>query len=230
MSSDIPALSLFIPFFNEMEALPVAVAEAREGLAGVDHEILLVDDGSRDGSGELADRLAEEHEAVRVIHHPENRKYGGALTTGFREARGRVVCYSDADLPVEISAFVEALPLLEDHDLVVGYPTNMQTRLRRQVYTRGYWVLASTLLGLRVRNINFSFKLLRRELVDRLTLGARTGFVDAQLLAEARRLDARVAQVPIEARPRRVGVSHFDSIGCAVETGVELVGWWWNSR
>ena len=232
MPPESPSLSLFIPFYDELEALPEVVAQALEVLGGWggEHEIVLVDDGSSDGSERLALELAERHEVVRVVRHESNQGYGAALCTGFAACTGAVVCYSDADLPVDLQRFVEVLPLLEEADLVVGYPRDWVKTPRRQLYTAAYRALVRLLLGVRVRDVNFSFKLLRRELLERMELDARTGLIDAQLLAEAGRLGARRTEVEVAYQERRHGNSHFDHPSKALETGVELLRWWWRSR
>ena len=113
----------------------------------------------------------------------------------------------------------------EDADIVIGYPTGGRRPLHRRVYTWGYNRLVQAVLRLSVRDANFSFKLLRRSLVERVELSAETGFIDAQLLAEARRLDARLIERPVPAQQRKFGTSHFDSPIIAVRTGVELIRW-----
>ena len=223
---------MFVPFHDELEALPEAV----EAILDVfddrpeTFELILVDDGSRDGSGRLADALADRHDAVRVVRHPVNRGYGAALSTGFTSATGDVVCYSDADLPVRVQEFVDALPLLDEADLVIGHPRGWTKTLRRRAYTAVYRRLVQLLLGLKVRDVNFSFKLIRRELLDRIILEAQTGFVDAELLVQAVRLDGRLVEREVAYCERKVGSTHFDSPRVALATGRELLAWWWATR
>jgi glycosyltransferase involved in cell wall biosynthesis len=228
----VSSISMFVPFQDELEALPHAVRAILDVFGGWSgaFELILVDDGSRDGSGPLADALADQHDAVRVVRHTVNRGYGAALSTGFAAATGDIVCYSDADLPVEAQEFFEALPLLDDADLVVGYPRGWTKTLRRRTYTAGYRHLVRLLLGLRVRDVNFSFKLIRRELLDRIELDAETGFVDAELLVQADRLGGRIVERGVPYCQRKVGSTHFDSPLVALATGRELLRWWWANR
>jgi len=186
---------------------------------------LLVDDGSTDGSSELADGFATEHAEIRVVHHSHNQGYGAALTTGFRESRGSIVAYSDVDLPTPLQGFVDALSLLDDADVVIGYPSGGNKRLHRRLYSWGYQQLAEQLLGLEVRNVNFSFKLLRRSVVDQLDLKAETGFIDAQLLIQALQSGARLIEIAVPAQDRKYGESHFNSPLVAWRTGLELIRW-----
>jgi glycosyltransferase involved in cell wall biosynthesis len=189
-----------------------------------------VDDGSRDGSGALADRLAEELGGVRVVRHPVNRGYGAALATGFAKCHGRIIAYTDADLPVSPRRFIEVLPELDSADLVIGYPVQLPGGVRRRLYTRGYIALIRLLFGLRVRNINFSFKLVRRSLMERITLETTSGFVDAQLVIQAVRLGARIVEVPVDYQERTAGQSHFDSPLAFVPTTEAALRFWLSSR
>jgi hypothetical protein len=115
---------------------------------------------------------------------------------------------------------------LDEADLVVGYPTGVTKPIHRHIYTWGYGRMVRALLELRVRDVNFSFKLVRRSLLQELDLGAETGFIDAQLLAEARARGGRRVEIPIPFQPRRAGRSHFDSPVTAWKTGAELIRYW----
>jgi glycosyltransferase involved in cell wall biosynthesis len=163
---------------------------------------------------------------VHLVRHPRRLGYGAVLTTGYRAARGAVIAYSDVDMPAPLEHFAQALPLLEDADLVVGYPIGVSKPIHRHLYTWGYGWMVRTLLQLRVRDVNFSFKLLRRSLVDELQLGAETGFIDAELLDQARALGGRRLEVAVPYQRRSKGRSHFDSPVVAWRTGAELVRYW----
>jgi glycosyltransferase involved in cell wall biosynthesis len=225
--------SFFMPFYNELDCLPSAIEELIEAFAPLRSsglEIVLIDDGSRDGSELVADRYAEEHDVVRVVRHERNLGYGTAVCTGFRSARGRIVAYGDADLPVAPSDYLEGLRRMGSTDVMLGYPTGHVQRRLRRFYTWGYNRLIRHLFGVKVVNVNFSFKLLRREVVQRLSLDATSGFVDAQIVVEASRSGAVFAEMPVVYRERTAGRSHFDSPLAAVPTGKEALTWWLANR
>ena len=230
--SKTPTFSLFIPFSNERVLLGPAVTEALRifGTLPGGFELLLVDDGSSDGSESIADHLAQQHPQVRVVRHPARLGYGAVLTTGYGEARGEVIAYSDVDMPAPLEHFARALPLLQDADLVIGYPTGVNKPLHRHLYTWAYGKLVQGLLQLDVKDPNFSFKLLRRSLVDTLELEAETGFVDAELLAQAQAAGAKRLELPVPFQARTAGRSHFDSPVVAWKTGAELVRYWHTGR
>lgn len=218
--------SIFFPMYNERENIPKVLAQAEAivpRLGFSDYEILVVDDGSRDGSADVVAARAAENGRVRLVRHAKNMGYGAALRTGFQSAGCDVVFYTDSDLPVDLGELERALPLLQEADLVIGFRRERHETLRRAVYSRIYNRLMRLLFGVRVRDVNFSFKLVRREVLDRVRLTAGTVFIDGQLLAEAQRLGFRIAELPIEYTPRKVGASSFDSLGAAWDTLVEML-------
>ena len=207
-----PAVSLVLPAFNEEENLAEAVAEARGPLAAIDErwEIVVVNDGSSDGTAALADRLAEADPRVRVVHHDVNRGLGAAIRTGFGAARGDLLIYADSDLPFDMEALVEAHRILRQTgaDLVTGYRKNREVEGRKRhlqsvVYTR----LVNRLLGFPVRDVNFALKMLRREVYERAGLTSDGSFIDAELVARAREEGFRMVQFGVEYTPRTRGTS-----------------------
>jgi glycosyltransferase involved in cell wall biosynthesis len=212
--------------YNESDNIAVTLERALAvipGLGFADFEILVIDDGSQDDSAMVVRRAAQREPRIRLLSHPRNLGYGAALRTGFSAARGDVVFYTDSDLPVELSEVARALPLLNDADLVIGYRVRRYDTPRRAVYSKVYNLLMRVLFGVSVRDVNFSFKLVRRRALDAIQLSAATVFIDGQLLAEAVRGGFRIAELPIEYTPRRVGTSSFDSVRSAWVTLVEML-------
>lgn len=219
---------------DERESLPPLLAKALEVLAGLtpDFELLIVDDGSRDGSGELADALAAADARVRVVHHARNLGYGQALRTGFAEARGDIVAYTDCDEPADLRLLPEAVRRFDDGalDMVIGYRMQRADSPRRWLYSKCNNLLVRVLFGVRARDVNFSFKLIRRDALRRLTLQADSAFIDGELLSEAARHGLRLAEIPVVYRARVHGRSHFDSLGAAAATLREIWRYWRRRR
>jgi glycosyltransferase involved in cell wall biosynthesis len=212
--------------YNERDNIAVTLERALAVLPTLgfaDFEILVVDDGSRDDSAAVVHRESLREPRIRLVSHPRNLGYGAALRTGFTAARGDVVFYTDSDLPVDLAEIGRALPLLEDAELVIGYRRRRYDTPRRAVYSKVYNLLMRVLFGVRVRDVNFSFKLVRRQALDAITLTASTVFIDGQLLAAAVRGGFRIAELPIDYTPRRVGKSSFDSVHAAWVTLVEML-------
>lgn len=205
-----PAVSLVIPAFNEAENLDEAVAQASAGLASVgEWEIVIVDDGSADDTGAIAERLAD-GQRIRVVRHAENRGKGAALRTGVAAARAPIVGFTDADLPFDMEALGRAYRRLveTDADLVAGFRTNRERySLRRRIYSGTYNALVRALLGVPLDDVGFALKMMRREVFERANLQSDGGFADVELIARAHRAGARIERVGVAFSPRERGTS-----------------------
>jgi len=225
------SLSVVIPMYNEEEYVERSVAAARAVLEemGSDWEIVIVDDASTDGTGPRADRLAAADRRVRVIHNPVNRRLGGTLRAGYAAATKDLVFYTDADLPVDFGQLPRAVRLLEyQHaDLLAGYRFDRTSEgLHRALYTIGYHVVIRLLFGLRIRDVNFAFKLFRRSLLQRIELKSEGSFIDAELLLRARKAGAVMIQLGLDYFPRTRGPSKLSSVGVIAAILREMAGQW----
>ena len=216
-------LSIFLPMWNEQDYIERAVAAAItecEALvdAGqiVDYEVIIVDDASTGATPRLADDLAAADPHVVAVHHAKNRKLGGAMKTGFASATGDLVLYSDADLPFDMAQVGQAIRLLRyyDADIVSAYRFDRTGEgASRAVYTFFYNVLIRRLFGVRMRDINFAFKLCRREIFEHIELRSEGSFIDAELIIRARKLGYDVIQFGVDYFPRTRGESTLASLG-----------------
>ncbi len=203
------SLSIVLPAYNEKDNLGTAVREAvRVGrLMAPEVEVVVVDDASVDGTGALADRLAEEIPELRGLHHVANRGLGGALQTGFAAASKEWVFYTDSDLPIRMDDALGALPLTEQADAVLGWRRSRPESWRREANSRIYNWMVRTAFRLQVRDVNFAFKLFKRSYLERMSLRAEGSFIDAELILELRRTGARFAEMGLDYCPRVAGVS-----------------------
>ncbi len=202
-----PALSLVFPVFDEERNIGVLLDTALEvapGLAGT-FEIVVVDDGSRDGSArEIAERVAADAR-VRVVHHPSNRGYGAALRSGLREARGELIFFTDADLQFDLWELTDLLHHAERFDVVAGYRSPRRDPWGRRVLAWGWGVLVRRLFDLPVRDIDCAFKVFRRPVVESMPIASIGAFVNTEILARAHHSGYRIHQVPVSHRARRHG-------------------------
>jgi glycosyltransferase involved in cell wall biosynthesis len=230
------SITFFFPMWNEEEIIERTVAAAREAGRELvaegevdDYEVLIVDDASTDGTPGLADQLTAEDRHVRVVHHAENRKLGGSLKTGFAEARGALVLYTDADLPFDMREVAKAVRLLRiyEADLVSAYRHDRTGEgPRRLIYSYAYNQLVRLALGLRIRDVNFAFKLVKREVLAKVQLRSEGSFIDVELLARAEAEGFRTIQFGVDYFPRTRGVSTLSSfpvIRTIVREGSQLL-------
>jgi len=226
-----PSISVVFPMWNEEAYVHRAVAAAREALAEVttDWEIILVDDCSTDRTGELAEGLAREDARVRVLHNDTNRKLGGTLRRGYAAAGKDLVVYSDADLPFDFRELARAVRLLDyqQADVLAAYRHDRTAEgPLRTVYTLAYTSLIRLLFRLRVRDVNFSFKLFRRSLLDRIELKSEGSFIDAEFLVRAKKAGAAVIQIGVDYFPRSRGVSTLASPTVILRIFLEMARLW----
>ncbi len=209
----IQSLSFVLPMYNEIMNIQTAVSEAiRVGhQITPEIEVIVVDDASTDGSGKLIDELSLEYPELRAIHHVHNRKLGGSLKTGFKAASKEWVLYTDSDLPIHMDDALKAVPLVNKADAVIGWRVSNGDSLRREVISKVYNLLIRSIFDLRVKDVNFAFKLFRRSLLDRMMLTAEGSFIDAEMLLEMRRIGARIAELGLNYYPRVSGVSTLAS-------------------
>ena len=210
------SVSLVIPMFNEEANIEHALACAEEVLEqiGGDYEILIVNDASTDRSAELVTAAAEHNPRIRMLCHETNRKLGASLKTGFAAAVKELVLYMDADLPFDPWEIGRAMRALEvtRADMVAGYRHDRTTEgLLRTIYSYCYNTLIGLLFGWPHRDINFSFKLMRREVLAAVDLKSEGSLIDAELVVKAKNLGFSIQQLGLDYFPRTRGTSTLSS-------------------
>jgi glycosyltransferase involved in cell wall biosynthesis len=200
-------LTVVLPCFDEAENLAEAVRLATQAAEryALMHEIVIVDDGSSDATGAVAAGLVAGDPRVRLIVHAENRGYGQALRSGIAVARLPWVLLIDADLQFDFGELEDFLPLTRSADLVVGWRILPQGPVGRRAAGALWNRFVRGAFDLPVRDVDCAFRLVRRELLQRLDLRASGALVGTELVVKSRAVGARVAEVPVHHRPRVAG-------------------------
>lgn len=201
------SISIFFPCYNEEQNVERVTREALAvaGSISDDYEILIVNDGSKDRTGEIADRLAQEHPAVRAIHHEVNKGYGAALQSGFKNATKELVFYTDGDGQFKIEEITKLLPLIEEYDIVSGYRIKRQDSFVRKLNAFLWGALVNALFKIRVSDVDSAFKLYRRKIFDEITLISQGALIDTEVLARARAKGYTITEVGVNHYPRVAG-------------------------
>jgi dolichol-phosphate mannosyltransferase len=220
-----PSLTCVLPVYNEIEGIAAAVAEVRAALDRYtqDSEIITVDDGSTDGTSALLDELAAAGQ-VRVIHLPANRGYGWALRTGFAAATRPLVFFTDSDRQFDAMDIGRLLPYAATAEVIIGQRIGRSDGALRGGLSFGYNALVRGLLGIRVRDINCAFKLMRRDVLAQFPLTSTRYTINAELIARATQAGFRVQEVPVPHRARQSGASKvgIGDIGPAIRELLSL--------
>jgi glycosyltransferase involved in cell wall biosynthesis len=209
--SRVERLSWFFPAHNEEANLEGLVGEAMGVLPTLADtwEIIVVDDGSRDRTPEMADRLAAANpDRVRVVHHPVNRGYGAALRSGFGAARYDLVAFTDGDRQfrvADVARLTARLSQPDAPDAVAGYRIRRADPLVRTVYARIYRLANRIFFGLRVRDVDCACKLFRREALRGIRVESGGAFFSAELLIKLRASGRSLAEVGVPHYPRTAG-------------------------
>lgn len=217
-------LSVFFPCYNEEANVEQTAQKALEACRKLtdDFEIIIVNDGSTDRTGELADQLAARHPEIRAVHNHPNLGYGGALQRGFREATKDWVFYTDGDGQFDFEEIGKLLPPLERFDIVSAYRLNRRDSALRKLNAWAWTMLVNLIFGLWLRDIDCAFKIFPRTLFDRIEMHSLGALIDAEILAKAKGLGYRIGQVGVHHLPRTAGQQTGANIKVVLRAFVEL--------
>jgi glycosyltransferase involved in cell wall biosynthesis len=202
------SLSVILPAFNEAPNIEKAVSASADACTrlGLDYEIVIVDDGSHDATGELGLRLAAADPHVRLYRHPRNRGYGAALRTGIEEACKEHIFFTDADLQFDMTDLGLLLEKADHFDIIAGYRSPRADSWHRRLYAWGWGRTVGLAFGLQVRDIDCAFKLFHRRVFETVPIRAIGAFVNSEILVRARAAGFSIAEVPVRHFPRQAGV------------------------
>ena len=211
MDGKLPGLTFFFPAYDEEEHVGQVVADALRTLPRFadDFEVVVVDDGSHDRTGEIADRLAAGDPRIRVIHHRPNRGYGAALRTGLLAATKPYVFFTDGDRQFSLDDLGLLIGAIGGADAAIGYRAKRNDPRRRLVIAWVYNHLISLLFGGGFRDVDCAYKLFRTEVFRRVRLErvrSNGAFFSAELLLSLRAAGLRIAQVPVPHHARTAGL------------------------
>ncbi len=208
MSARLPELSLVLPAHNEVENIRWLLPHLAVTLPTLAErfEVVVVDDGSTDGTGETATTLATELGIVlRIVRHERKSGYGATVGDGLRATRLSYVAFTDADGQFEVADFALLVPLLDDADLVGGWREERNDAAMRSVVSWVFNTLILVLYRLPYRDIDCAMKVMRRDVLDSMQLNARSALINTELYYKARHAGWRIAQHPVPHHPRRAG-------------------------
>ncbi len=201
------SISVVLPAYNEAANVAQAVAQAAVAMQsiGAEYEIIVVDDGSRDDTAAVVERLLPATPGLRLVRHPVNRGYGGALRSGFAAAQKEFILLNAADNQFALAEATRFLPLLPQADVVCGYRAQRQDVFIRKVNAVGWNLVVRLLFGYLARDIDCGFKVFRRSILEHVHLTSNGAMVDTELLAGAKARGYRIAEVAVSHFPRREG-------------------------
>jgi glycosyltransferase involved in cell wall biosynthesis len=226
------SLSLVLPAFNEEDNIGPVTRDALASLPRFtdNFQIIVVDDGSRDGTAEIVTDIARQDQRVRLVRHERNRGYGAALVSGFNATSGDYVMFMDADRQFDINDLRLLIPFASDYDIVAGFRMERNDPLHRRVFAETFNVTVRVLFGVHMRDIDCAFKLFRGDLLRSLPLSAPGALINTEIQAKARRQKARVQQVGVHHYPRVAGSPTGGNPRVILRAMRETMVLWWKMR
>src|SRR3954469_20021672 len=228
--ADTPAgLSVFFPAYNDSGTIASMVIRADAAAAELtpDYEVIIVNDGSEDATAAIADELARKYPRVRVVHHAKNRGYGGAIQTGIRAATKDLIFYTDGDAQYDPAELKQLWAEMADGvDIVNGYKISRSDPMHRIVIGRLYHHIVSTLFGLKMRDVDCDFRLMRRSMFERVELRQTSGVICLEMMKKIHDTGFRMVEVPVHHYHRAFGRSQFFNFPRIFKTGVGVMRLW----
>jgi glycosyltransferase involved in cell wall biosynthesis len=228
-----PSITVFFPAYNDGGTIPSMVLTALMTLRRLsdDYEVIVVNDGSADYTADVLEELAIRYPELHVIHHEQNRGYGGALRTGFASATKELIFYTDGDAqydPREMTRLYEVWS--DDVHFVNGYKISRSDPLHRIIIGRLYHWTVKLAFGLRLRDVDCDFRLMRRSIFDTVHLKSDSGVICVELMKKVQDAGFRIAEVPVRHYHRAYGKSQFFNFRRIWRTGKQLWALWWELR
>jgi glycosyltransferase involved in cell wall biosynthesis len=227
------SVSAFFPCYNDEHSIAGMVRDVQGALTGAvdEFEIIVVDDGSSDGSLAVLHDLQREVSELRVVEHEVNRGYGGALKSGFAAATMPWVFYTDGDAQYDATEITRCLDAADsDVDVVQGYKIGRGDRWYRRVIGRVYHHTVKLLFGLSVRDTDCDFRLIRAALLEKVELTSTSGVICVEMMHAFEQADARFVEVGVSHHWRPHGRSQFFRLGHIATSARQLLSLWWRVR
>lgn len=199
-------LSIILPAHNEAGNLPELIKKITDCMRELawDYEVIIVNDGSTDGSEEVIENLQIDSR-IKAVHHPKNRGYGAALRSGFSAATKEWIFFMDADGQFDIKEISRLAEYLDEADMIIGYRKNRQDHLVRKLNAQIFNLAVNILFGLWIRDIDCAFKLIKKEIVERADLESDGALINTELLVRAKKLGYKIKQIPVSHYSRLSG-------------------------
>jgi len=218
-------VSMCLPAFNEEDNIKKAIDDSIPVLNAIsdDWEIVVVDDGSEDGTNKITKEIIELNKRVRLVQHDKNRGYGQALITSFAASRKEWIWLSASDSQFDPNEIFKMIPFIKDYDAIVGCRYNRADPPYRRLYAKLYNGLIKVVLGLSIKDINCGFKLIKRGIFDKISLESAGALIDAEFFYKCKKNNISLKEVAIEHKPREFGSQTGGNFMVVIRMFMELL-------
>ena len=218
------SLSVFFPCYNEEKNIGKLLKEATQFLPIIahDYEIIVIDDGSRDATLEIAQKFSQKNPKIKVIRHKKNKGYGAALRTGFENSEKEYIFFTDGDNQFDIKEIIKLLPYIKEFDIVAGFRIKRRDNFIRRFNAKAFNLLIRFIFGLKVKDIDCAFKIIKKKVIKDLKLQSMGAFINAELLILAVKKGYKIKQVGVNHYPRIYGTQTGSSPAVVLRALYEL--------
>ncbi len=228
-------LSVFFPAYNEEGNIASTVKKSLDVLSKLqlkNYEVLVIDDGSTDQTRKIVEEITAKDKHVRLITHTPNRGYGEAVKSGLYNARYPWIAFTDADGQFDFSEVTKLLEKADQAPVVIGYRMNRQDPWQRKLFGWGWTALTNTLLGIRVRDIDCAFKLIRKDVIENILSlqSTRGAMISPELIAKIRKKGYKVVEVGVSHYPRTAGKQTGSNLKVVFKSFIDLTKLWWQIK
>ena len=224
----LPSLSVFFPAYNEEANIVETIEKAFKIIPSFaeQFEIIAVNDGSNDKTAQYLSELSGKYPNLKVITHPKNRGYGAALKSGFLNTKYEYVFFTDSDGQFKLEELENFIPLIQDCDIVAGFRIKRNDPWHRIINAKAYNLLVRMLFGLKINDIDCAFKLIRKKVLDLITLKSESQFVSAEFLIKSKKKGFIIKQLGANHYPREKGTPTGNNPLVIVRSFAELFKLW----
>jgi glycosyltransferase involved in cell wall biosynthesis len=215
-----PNVSVFFPVYNDERTVERVTEKAIAVLKEIaqNYEVIIVDDGSPDRSGQIADELAAKHPFVSVVHHPKNLGYGAAVKSGLARARYEWICFTDGDDEYDLFDLRKMIALRDFYDLLITFRYVKIYSGDRQLISFVYNAVLRRLFRTNYRDISSGLRLVRKSLIDQIDCESNSPFIGAELTIKTMLKGYRVGEMGIQTFPREFGKGASTSVPNIIAT------------
>jgi glycosyltransferase involved in cell wall biosynthesis len=232
VATSIEKISVFLPTYNESGIIKNVVLNTKKVLldSAKTWEIIVVNDGSTDGTKKIVNKLSKNDPRIRVVNHRENKGYGASLSTGFYSARYPWIAFTDSDGQFNFSEITGFFKKQEetDADLVIGYYKERRVSVSKKITSKFWEYLIFVFFGLKVRDIDCGFKLIRKTVIDNIQKleSERGAFISSELLIKAKKKGFKIVEIPVTHYPRTKGAGTGRNLNVIIKSFMDLFRLW----
>jgi glycosyltransferase involved in cell wall biosynthesis len=224
------SISVFFPAYNDAGTISTMVVLADRTLRRLtdDYEVIVVNDGSADHTAQVLSELEAVYPKLRVVNHPVNRGYGSALRSGFASASKDLIFYTDGDAQYDVRELEKLVPLMtDDVDIVNGFKISRSDPIHRIVIGNIYCWAIKLAFGIKIKDVDCDFRLVRRTAFNRVRLSSSSGTICVEMIKSLQDAGLRFAETPVHHYHRAYGKSQFFNFRRLFKTLTDLSRLWW---